>query len=161
MPAAARPGRAAVAALLTCSIAGVVHGLFSLYWAVGGNWLTITISDQLAAFAGRRWLLFPVGVIKVGFALLPLMLLVRGWPVRQLSRLVCWLGAAVLVLWGGVNTVTGNLVLTGLIHPAGGYDRPGMVGHAWLWDPLFLIWGSALTIALMSTRGSTQLARHG
>lgn len=141
------------ATLMVSAAAGMVHGLFSLYWAVGGNWLISTLGDQLVAvFAGRRWLLFPVGVIKVGFAVLPLVLHVRGWPARRFSRLVSWLGAIVLMLWGGVNTVTGNLVLIGLVRPAGGYDRPGMVGHAWLWDPLFMIWGAALTIGLLSTR---------
>lgn len=143
-----------MAALLTSSAAGMLHGLFSLYWAAGGDWLTDTVRDQLAAFVGRRWLLFPVAVIKTGFALLPLMLLVRTRAMRRLTRLVCWFEAVVLMLWGGLNTVTGNLVLTGLIHPAGGYNRTGMIGHAWLWDPLFLVWGIGVMIGLMSTRGT-------
>lgn len=29
----------------------------------------------------------------------------------------------------GVNTVTGNLVLSGIVEPAGSYDHDGMVGH--------------------------------
>ena len=53
-----------------------------------------------------------------------------------------------LILWGGVNTVTGNLVLSGTVEPDGGYDHDGMVGHAWLWDPLFFIWGVALVVGL-------------
>lgn len=140
-------------ALLIAAVVGVVHGLFSLYWAIGGDWLINTLGDRIVdVFAGRRWLLFPVTVIKIGFAMVPLALLVRDWPLRRLSRLVCWLGAVVLVLWGGMNTVTGNLVLSGLIRPTAGYDRPGMVGHAWLWDPLFLIWGLAVMTGLVATR---------
>lgn len=147
------PAVSLLMAAVVGAVVGVVHGLFSLYWAVGGDWLMDTLGDRIVdVFAGRRWLMLPVTVIKVGFAVLPLVLLVRGWPVRRLSRLVCWLGAVVLVLWGGMNTVTGNLVLSGLIPAAAGYDRLGMVGHAWLWDPLFLIWGLAVMTGLVASR---------
>jgi len=39
----------------------------------------------------------------------------------------------------GANTVVAALVLAGGIDPDGGYDRRAMIGHAFLWDPLFLI----------------------
>ena len=65
---------------------------------------------------------------------------------------MCWLGAVALLLWGGVNTFTANLVLAGVLNPGDGFDRDGMVGHAWLWDPLFLLWGVALSVALLGTR---------
>lgn len=58
-----------------------------------------------------------------------------------MTRGVCWVTADVLVVWGGLNTVIGNAVLFGLVHPSGGYDRPDLVGHARLWDPVFLVWG--------------------
>ena len=61
-----------------------------------------------------------------------------------------------LVAWGGLNTVVGNLVLAGAIVPDGGFDRPGMVGHAFLWDPLFLAWGLALAVGLWGSRGEGQ-----
>ncbi|MGI8459476.1 MAG: hypothetical protein ACR2LI_15380 [Propionibacteriaceae bacterium] len=57
-------------------------------------------------------------------------------------------------MWGGLNTVTGNLVLAGVVHSAGGYDRDAMVGHAWLWDPLFLAWGIAVAVTLLLTRST-------
>jgi hypothetical protein len=41
--------------------------------------------------------------------------------------------ATVLIFWGGINTVVGNLVLGGAIASSGGYDLPGMIGHEWLW----------------------------
>ena len=67
--------RSAVSALVAAAITGVVHGLFSIYWALGGNWLANTLGHQLVdAFAGRRWLLIPVAAVKIGFALLPLLL---------------------------------------------------------------------------------------
>ena len=70
-----------------------------------------------------------------------------------------------LVVWGGLNTVVGNLVLAGWIVPDGGYDRAGMIGHAWLWDPLFLAWGLALAVGLRwdrsrSASGGTAAARR-
>ena len=30
-----------------------------------------------------------------------------------------------------------------------------MVGHAFLWDPLFLAWGLALAVGLAQSRGSS------
>ncbi len=48
----------------------------------------------------------------------------------------------------------GNLVLAGAVAPDGGYDRAGQVGHAWLWDPLFLVWGIALVVGLLRLRTS-------
>lgn len=138
---------------MAAAVAGAAHAAFSLYWAVGGDWLTATLGERvLAVLVGKHWLLFPIGLIKAGFAVLPLLWLARARPVRRLPRLVGWSGAVVLVLWGGVNTVIGNLVLSGLIRSASNYDRPGVIGHAWLWDPLFLIWGVALTTGLIATR---------
>jgi len=52
------------------------------------------------------------------------------WRIGRLGvwgRRVCWLGASAMILWGGVNTVVGNLVLGGAIRPDGGYDRAGMI----------------------------------
>lgn len=145
--------RAARATLLIAAVAGTAHGLFSLYWATGGNWLVGTLGRQLVdEFAGRRWLLFPVAAVKIAFAALPLVLAKMAWPGGRPWRIVCWAGVAVLVVWGGVNTLTGNLVLAGVVVPGGGYDRDAMVGHAWLWDPLFLVWGIALAVALLLTR---------
>lgn len=144
--------RPVVVSLTIAALLGTAHGLFSLYWAVGGTWLLATIGHQLvAAFAEARWLLIPVGLVKVGFGLLPSALAALRWPRPRLWRPVCWLGAVVLIGWGGANTVTGNLVLGGLIHPTGGYDRQAMMGHAWLWDPLFLLWGLALATGLAAT----------
>lgn len=140
--------------LVLAALAGTVHALFSLYWAIGGDWLLETLGERIVTtFADMRWVLLPVGLVKLVAALAPLWLDRRGWPLRPLSRGLAWLGALVLVVWGGLNTVVGQLVLSGAIQPDGGYDRPGMIGHAWLWDPLFLVWGLALLVHLVGTRG--------
>lgn len=141
-----------IVGLSISAMTGMTHGLFSFYWAVGGQWLTSTLGDELvAALAEKPLQMLVIAAVKVGAALLPLLLFTRGWFSLPLPRLVCWISAAVLMLWGGMNAVTGNLVLSGLIAPAAGYDRTGMIGHAWLWDPLFLIWGLALGMSLLST----------
>lgn len=138
--------------LRLAAAAGVVHGLFSLYWAMGGERLLASLGQALVeTFADSRWVLFPVGTVKIIAALLPLVLARWEWPAPLLSRSICWAGAIGLALWGGANTIVGNLVLLGLIIPEDGYDHAGMVGHAWLWDPLFLIWGVSLALALVSS----------
>ncbi len=138
----------AVAALL-----GTVHAAFSFYWAVGGRWLIETLGERIVTtFASMTWVLIPVGLVKLAAAALPAWWDARGWPAAHLSRTLCWLGAAVLIGWGGVNTLVAHLVLSGAFHPDGGYDRPGMMGHAWLWDPLFLAWGTAVVLGLVGSR---------
>ncbi len=37
------------------------------------------------------------------------------------------------------------------LEPDGGYDRRAMIGHVFLWDPLFLVWG-LLVAGLYVTR---------
>ena len=155
MAAVSRPTkrltRAAIAALTAAAVIGVAHGAVSLYWGAGGNALVTTLGDRVVtAFEGLRWILIPVALLKIGFALLPLTQHAWGRAAR-LIRPFCWLGASVLVIWGGVNTLIGNLVLSGIINPDGGYDRSAMISHAWLWDPMFLSWGLFLAAGLLLT----------
>ncbi|GAA4365386.1 DUF3995 domain-containing protein [Paeniglutamicibacter cryotolerans] len=132
---------------------GGIHAGFSLYWAAGGTWLVWTLgSSLLETFRGKEWLLILVAIVKLVAALAPVLLARRGWPADPLTRGISWLGALVLVLWGGLNTIVGNLVLAGLIGDPSGYDLPGMIGHAYLWDPIFLAWGIALAFGLRATR---------
>ncbi len=145
--------RAVPAGLVLAAVFGAVHAGFSLYLSMGGTWLVCSLGSNLqASFKGWEWVLAPVGLVKLVAALAPVQLARRGWPVRWLTRSACWLGALVLVGWGGANTVAGNLVLAAVIHPRDGYDRPGMIGHAYLWDPLFLAWGVALGFGLFVSR---------
>lgn len=147
------------ATLVTAAVVGTLHGLVSLYWGAGGEWLVGTLGDDLVELWRRHSvLLVPVGLVKILAALVPLLLLTRVTggrrrrALRRVLRGVSWAGAAVLVAWGVLNTVAGNLVLAGAVVPDGGYDREGMIGHAWLWDPMFLLWGVALAVGLWSGR---------
>ncbi|GAA1651495.1 hypothetical protein GCM10009806_20390 [Microbacterium flavum] len=63
-----------------------------------------------------------------------------------------WIGGVGLIVYGGVNMVVAIAVLSGVIRTDDGYDESAMIGHAFLWDPLFLLWGLALTAALALTR---------
>ena len=142
-------------AFTIAAICGLVHAAISVYWALGGTALLATLGQTILSAVGDRiWLLWPVAAVKALVAVLPLVFDRTGWP--PFTRALAWLAGVLLVAWGGVNTIVGNLVLSGIITPAGGYDRQAMIGHAWLWDPLFLIWGLALLGGLWLTRASTR-----
>ncbi|MFC3848944.1 DUF3995 domain-containing protein [Corynebacterium hansenii] len=136
------------------ALAGGAHAAISLYWALGGTGLLWTMGESFAdGFASRMWLLYPVALVKFAVAIGPLWLQSRAWrPWPRLTRLASWLAAVTLIGWGGLTTVIGNLVLASVIEPVGGYDRGAMIGHAWLWDPLFAVWGVALLVGLARTR---------
>ena len=137
-------------------MAGLVHGAFSLYWALGGEWLLETLGERVVgAFADARWVLVAVFAIKVVGSLGPLWLDRRGLLAHGAWRVVAVLGACVLIVWGGLNTLVRILVLAGVGQPDGGFDRAAMTGHAWLWDPLFLVWGLALAWGLVRARRGT------
>ena len=51
--------------------------------------------------------------------------------------------------------MTALAVLTGLINVVG-TDRLGLMGHAFLWDPLFALWGIALAAGLVLSRSSSR-----
>lgn len=146
-------GGAGAAAFAVAASVGIVHGMFSLYWALGGTWLLATVGGRMVEqFADARGALALVGIVKLVAAVAPLVLALRGWPVRRPARAVCWTGAAVLVVWGGAGAVTAQLVLAGAVAPDGGVDRVGMIGHAWIRDPMFVLWGVALAVGLTRTR---------
>ena len=98
-------------------MAGLVHGAFSLYWALGGEWLLETLGERVVgAFADARWVLVAVFAIKVVGSLGPLWLDRRGLLAHGAWRVVAVLGACVLIVWGGLNTLVRNLVLAGVGH---------------------------------------------
>lgn len=141
------------AAITTAMVAGLVHAGFSIYWGLGGTWLLATVGQQMiAAFDGARWLLILVGVVKAVCAVVPYLLARRARISRGPWHWIGWAGAVALIVWGGAGCVTANLVLAGLVTPDGGFDRMGQIGHAWLWDPLFGLWGIALAAGLIILR---------
>lgn len=135
------------------AVIGVVHSAATVYWASGGTWLLWTLGSRVVeTFSDRLWLLWPGVLVKLALAIVPAVLVRLCWPAPRAPQMLMWAASVVLIVWGGLNTVVGNLVLAGVIRPGGGYDRNAMIGHAWLWDPLFLVWGVALACALRSAR---------
>ena len=141
----------AEAACLVAAVVGLIHGMVSVYWGVGGELLLGTIGDIADRFADLRWVLIIVGVVKIVAALVPLIV------VRQRGRLGRWrlpvaVGAVVLVIYGLLNTVTASLLWTRVLPRPGDYDEVATLGHALLWDPLFALWGAALLVAVVTGR---------
>ncbi|WP_261369443.1 DUF3995 domain-containing protein [Corynebacterium sanguinis] len=131
---------------LAC-IAGLTHAAFSAYWAAGGTWLLATAGQTMVEqFESMTWVLWIVAGIKALAAVIPLLA-----PDNPLIRGVSWVGGFVLVVWGGLSTVIALAVFAGVYIPKGGIDRAGMIGHAFLWDPLFVLWGVALLGALATS----------
>ncbi|VXC45071.1 DUF3995 domain-containing protein [Pseudoclavibacter sp. 8L] len=143
--------------VLAAAAIGVVHAAFSAYWALGGTWLLSTIGAIAVEFSRREplesgLLLGGVALVKLLAALIPVVLDAQRMPWPRVWRAICWVGGPGIVLYGLVNIVASGAVLLGILIPEGGYDRDAMIGHALLWDPLFLIWGLALTGWLWLTR---------
>ncbi|GGH50973.1 hypothetical protein GCM10010921_30110 [Microbacterium album] len=143
-------------ALWVAAVVGTVHGAWSLYWAFGGRalldtvgqWAVQAVDDEPAlAFA----VLLGVGILKLLAAWIPLLSERGHLPGRPLWRLVAWVGGPALVLYGLLNAAVAGAVLLGWTGtPAD--DRPGLIGHALIWDPMFAVWGAALTLGLVATR---------
>lgn len=145
------------------------------HWALGGRWQLESVGDWAVRLAEDRPLAAGLGlgalaVIKVVAAVAPLANDRRRTMVYLPVRGLSWIGAGVLVAWGGVSTLSAWAVLSGVITPADGYNRATMLGHGIVWDPLFVIWGGALIVGLWRSRraldtaasplASSNLVRH-
>jgi hypothetical protein len=133
---------------------GTVHAAASLYWAVGGDLLAQTVGAwavqwRHASPVGAGAALGAIGLAKLAGAWVPWVASGRGGP-RGGLRVACWIGAALLVVYGLANVVAANVALTGVLGPLD--DPVATRGHAWLWDPLFLAWGLALAAGLWQSR---------
>ena len=152
------------------AVVAFAYALMSLYWAVGGHALVSTIGGYVEQFA-RRGGALPVlialaaALAKVAAGLLALAL-VRPWG-RVIPR--GWLlsgsagASALLVAYGGLTVLLGALVLSGVIHPAGGVDRTALRWHVGVWDLWFLVWGILLALATVGhwRRTATRARRGG
>ncbi|PXA82246.1 DUF3995 domain-containing protein [Auritidibacter sp. NML120779] len=143
-------------ALWIATTLGTIHAGWSIYWAFGGEVLLESVGqwavDAVQNNPQQAFLvLLGVGLAKLLAAWIPLVGHYGVVPWRGLWRALSWVGGPLLFLYGGANTVVGATVLLGMID-VDGTDQPGLIGHTWLWSPLFGLWGLALMLGLFYTR---------
>ncbi|WP_225219032.1 DUF3995 domain-containing protein [Arthrobacter gallicola] len=117
--------------------------------------------DKLPLGAGL--LLGGIAALKAAAAVVPVAVFYGKLPWPRIWRCLSWVGGLLLVAYGGANVLISGAVLAGVLRPAGGYNVEAMIGHAFLWDPLFLVWGAALTASLWlsATRRTPRPAAGG
>jgi len=156
-PATAGRRPAGTVAAYAAAVVAFAYALVSLYWAVGGHRLVSTVGGYVAQFARQGGavpvvLALAATAAKVAGGLLALAL-VRPWG-RVIPRRWLLAGATaasvLLVGYGGLSVLLGALVLSGVIHPAGGVDRTALRWHVGVWDLWFLVWGILLALATVS-----------
>ncbi len=77
---------------------------------------------------------------------------------RRLAQRMAWTAALILILYGGVLSITGWLVQLDIVSPAANADHKALRWHAYLWDPWFLVWGLLLAAGLACSRQSRAVA---
>lgn len=155
-PRSSRVGRTFVWVAMSL---GLIHAAWSFYWALGGAWMLDTVGQwavvsQLHAPVQTLLVLMGIGLLKTAAAVIPVMVEYGKLGGRRFWRLISWIGGLGLTIYGGIYAVTALTMLTGLVTPGAGYDKPVMFGHALVWDPLFFTWGLTLVISLVLTRRS-------
>lgn len=136
---------------------GGLHALSSLYWGLGGPALVETVGQGAVELRREAppWLfvmLLGVGAVKAIAVAVPIANARGHLPWPRLWRVLSWLGAVGLVVYGGGYTVLAHLALAGAFGPPS--DPVGLRGHGFLWSPLFAAWGLSLLLALATDRGA-------
>jgi hypothetical protein len=140
----------AVSAAWIAAVLGAASAAVSAYWAVGGNGLLDTVGGTFERWGRDR----SAGVVMALLAIALLKLVVAAaapilagavdapsWMRGRVPRLLGWIAATVLTLYGGVLTVAGLLIEADA-------DRHAIAWHTWFWDPWFLLWGVGFALAL-------------
>lgn len=130
------------------------YAAVSLYWAMGGTAGLETLGDRLEQLAQERdptliGLTWVAVVLKSSCGVLALGLVQRWGTLlpRRLLLTASWAGAAVLVLYGGLQIIMGSLAEFGIVHLAPPVDWAGLRWHLGLWDMWFLVMGLLLGAA--------------
>lgn len=89
-------------------------------------------------------------LLKLLAAVLPLVAVspLTSPPWQRTARILAWIEAVILSVYGLVLTVVGVCVQAGVIDASAGADRRALAWHAYLWDPWFLILGLLVAAAL-------------
>ena len=151
-----------VAAVIAASL-GAASAALSVYWALGGTALLDTVGGEIERWGRERsagvvvtlWLITvaklvaavaPVVLVGVGAGRLP------AWTRAQPMRALGWIVAIGLTAYGSVLTVAGLLIEAGVIDAADDTDEHAIAWHAYVWDPWFVLWGGAFTVAMWRSR---------
>jgi hypothetical protein len=150
-----RADQTAIKLARSASALMLVSAAISTYWAAGGTGLLDTIGGSIEHWgreggAGVRLALAAVVVLKLAAVWLPLRAVRK--PLQPTVRRLAWLQAAILTVYGGVQTVTGLAVQARLLNVGADADWKALDWHVYLWDPWFLIVGLLVWAALHRTR---------
>lgn len=146
-------------AMLCFLIAGTLHALATFYWSFGGelglstvgNW-TLDLKEKYHNYL--LLMLFVLGVFKIIATWTPLILNYRN---NVLIKIISYIGSIILIIHGGTNTLTGWLKILGVIPTQ---FKLSTIGQAFIWDPLFLIWGLGLFVFLVSGVPTKKLSKE-
>lgn len=122
--------------LTSAAVLGIVHGGFSLYWALGGRWLLGTVGDWAIDWADRSpavaaGTLLAVAAVKFVGAIAPVLYQAGQLPgPARVWKALFAAGAVLLMGYGALNTVGAWIGLA-----AGAESSAALVGNAALWDP--------------------------
>jgi hypothetical protein len=101
--------------------------------------------------------------LKVAASVVPLPAVRDSDNRTPLVRVLAWIAAVILTVYGALLTTVGLLVQADVIHQSASADHRALAWHAYLWDPWFLIWGVLIASALVCSRNrqaSTAGARN-
>ena len=102
--------------------------------------------------------LWAIVVLKLVGAIAPLVFAGVGadrlpaWTRGRWTRVLGWIAAIGLALYGSVLTVAGLLVEAGVVEPAADADEHALAWHTYLWDPWFALWGASFVVTMWRTR---------
>ena len=132
-------------------IAGSVHALFSLYWGLGGEAGLITVGSWVFTLSAQFgiWInivLLIIGVFKFLATIVPLTLTNHF---DKKIYIISTIGSIFLMIYGGLNMIIGILKMCKIIESHNYFTT---FGQAFVWDPLFLLWGIGLFGYIMKVK---------
>jgi len=141
------------------AILGTASAAVSAYWAIGGTALLDTVGSEIERWGRERSsgvvvTIWVIVVLKLVGAAAPLVFGGVGadhlpaWTTARRARVLGWIAAVGLTLYGGVLSVVGLLVEAGVVDAAEDADERALAWHAYFWDPWFALWGAAFTVTM-------------
>ena len=159
-----RLDRGAVVAAVIAASLGAASTAVSAYWALGGTALIDTVGGEIERWgrersAGVVATLWVITLAETRRSCRAARARGSGRPAGSRPgreprpmRALGWIVAIGLTVYGGVLTVAGLLVEAGVIDAADDADLHAIAWHTFFWDPWFLLWGVASSVAMWRSR---------